>query len=115
MRPTASLGGRRRKNGDRFRSWRCGRTAAAPGAPTTPRPRLATSRPTSRLGALLTATALVLPLAMPGLARSAQAAAPASALDLAEPIAQYKIYVLGEVRQLAAEGGDRQARYALAR
>ena len=49
---------------------------------------------------LVTATALALPLAMSGLARSAQAAAPASPLDLAEPIAQYKIYVLGEVRQL---------------
>ncbi|SUE63399.1 iron uptake system protein EfeO [Roseomonas gilardii] len=52
---------------------------------------------------LATATALMLPLAMPGLARFAQAAAPASPLDLAEPIAQYKIYVLGEVRQLVRQ------------
>ncbi|APT58827.1 iron uptake system protein EfeO [Roseomonas gilardii] len=52
---------------------------------------------------LATATALVLPLAVPGLARFAQAAAPASPLDLAEPIAQYKIYVLGEVRQLVRQ------------
>ena len=52
---------------------------------------------------LATATALMLPLAVPGLARFAQAAAPASPLDLAEPIAQYKIYVLGEVRQLVRQ------------
>lgn len=52
---------------------------------------------------LATAAALMLPLAMPGLARFAQAAAPASPLDLAEPIAQYKIYVLGEVRQLVRQ------------
>ena len=52
---------------------------------------------------LANAMALALPLAVPGLARFAQAAAPASPLDLAEPIAQYKIYVLGEVRQLVRQ------------
>lgn len=49
---------------------------------------------------LATAMALALPLALPGLSHAARAAPPASPLDLAEPIAQYKIYVLGEVRQL---------------
>lgn len=49
---------------------------------------------------LANAMALALPLALPGLSHAARAAPPASPLDLAEPIAQYKIYVLGEVRQL---------------
>lgn len=76
------------------------RTAAAPGAPTTPRPRLSTRRRTSRLGALLTATALgVGMVAAAPVAPSALAASPGFCTDGTQPyvpVSEARAWVGGE-------------------